>query len=128
MPNAPKKRSIVFPTKREGSVTMNIAHLRGLPLEWAFHAVRRGRLIDTVTSLAITPEDIKSVMADWPGLMLRQTPAGTEAYHQQNPAALVHSSRAEWAIAKAYLLLMGSGPTIEIPGFLVELEDEQPSL
>lgn len=101
---------------------MDIWGIQGLQLDWAFHAVRRGRLIGTRGDLSITAEDIKSVMADWPGFMLRRMPAGTEVYHKQNPNAVVYAELAERAVARVYLLLMAKGRKIEIPGFIMELE------
>ena len=124
----PKKRSIVFPPKRPDSVAMEVYELRGLQLAWAFHAVRRGRLISTKDSLAITDWDMTILMHDYPTLRFNEDWVAAKGFMAWDVSAcgdyMSSAPTPQEAVAKTWLKILACGREIEIPRFIMELEAE----
>lgn len=129
----PKKRRIVLPPKRKDSVAISIHMLTGTPLAWAFHAVRRGRIIAKPADLVLLPSDLESVLVDY-GLRYEhaRTAWGTGYYAW---TCFFYKERS-WAptlveaLAKHYLKVVAlctNRDEIEIPKFILDLEAETPS-
>ena len=126
----PKKRHIVLPPKRKDSVAMEISLLTGLPLAWAFHAVRRGRHITKPADLVLLPSDFESLIEEYG---LRYEAMSNAMYDGYYVWTCFFYKERTWAptiaeaLAKHYLKVVAlctDSSEIEIPRFIMELGAE----